>query len=336
MKLYRTITLALLACFFLTEVATADEPIRRSPRQERRSRGLFLDIGQFSPYARGIYIDIGPKTHPLAKRRVNVKVGPGPYIPVDINVNSGGGPIEQVGGSLTPIPGQPEALPDEGLLGAPSEGGNLGEPSGDATDPFAEGSDLLGKPSDKGPALMKPEAPPKLDSPPEPVEKSKPDSGIKLEPPPLPGNPIAPPLPDSIPSLLQPKDIPAENPNVIRSTTAPAYLGVSAQPVSAALSSQLSQSLPKGTGLMITQITPGSAASDADLQKHDILVKYNGKKVGSLQELVKLVSENRPGDEVKLLIIRKLKEQEVKVTLGVRPATLSSVLPPQKYDFFYP
>jgi hypothetical protein len=85
-------------------------------------------------------------------------------------------------------------------------------------------------------------------------------------------------------------------------------LGVSVEPPPAVLAEQLS--LPRGQGLVITQVVPDSPAAKAGLHVNDVLVKLDGKAVPAQQEaLVKMVGELK--GTITAIVIRHGKETTI-------------------------
>jgi membrane-associated protease RseP (regulator of RpoE activity) len=95
-----------------------------------------------------------------------------------------------------------------------------------------------------------------------------------------------------------------------------AYLGIGIEPVHPALLSHLLDLIGEGGGVSVGQVAEGSPAAKAGLKMYDVLTSYDGQKITSPEEFVKLVQADKPGREVKLNLIRAGKAEEVKVTLG--------------------
>lgn len=74
--------------------------------------------------------------------------------------------------------------------------------------------------------------------------------------------------------------------------------------------------LGEGEGLLVAQVMPGSPAEQAGLKKNDILTKIDGKAVKGEESLASFMSGAKPGQEVTLTVLRKSKEQKIKVTVG--------------------
>jgi S1-C subfamily serine protease len=69
---------------------------------------------------------------------------------------------------------------------------------------------------------------------------------------------------------------------------------------------------------------PGSGASGAIVLGGDIITKVDGKAITTSDQLSQLVSGHRPGDAIKIEIVRKKQTKTLTVTLGKRPSTLQT------------
>jgi putative serine protease PepD len=72
------------------------------------------------------------------------------------------------------------------------------------------------------------------------------------------------------------------------------------------------------TGARVESITPGSPASEADLEVGDLIVKVDGKPVTGASDVVVAVRAHRPGESVKLTLRRDGKTFEVTVGLEAK------------------
>lgn len=63
-------------------------------------------------------------------------------------------------------------------------------------------------------------------------------------------------------------------------------------------------------------IEEGSPAARAGLQKDDIIVRYNGEKLDGFDRLIEITRELKPGDRIKIDIVRRLQEQTVELDLA--------------------
>lgn len=68
-----------------------------------------------------------------------------------------------------------------------------------------------------------------------------------------------------------------------------------------------------GYGLAITSVSEGLPAAKADLAEGDILLKVEGRKLDSLQVLVKAVTESE-GNPLTFTVLKKGEEMDVKIT----------------------
>jgi S1-C subfamily serine protease len=119
-----------------------------------------------------------------------------------------------------------------------------------------------------------------------------------------------------------------------------AYLGVTSLTIDGQLDAL---DLPVDHGALVQTVEAGSPAAQAglkagDLQAQlsgqgdnsavvlggDIITKVDGKAIKTSDELSQLVSSHKPGDKIKLEIVRKKATKTVTVTLGKRPATLQT------------
>jgi S1-C subfamily serine protease len=110
-----------------------------------------------------------------------------------------------------------------------------------------------------------------------------------------------------------------------------AFLGVAALPVTSSFAHLFN--LPTMTGLLVQQVTPGSAAARAGLRAGqtpvvvegesyvlggDIIIAANGAPVQSQSQLRDLIAREKPGDRISLQLYRAGKRKTIEVTLGPR------------------
>ena len=60
----------------------------------------------------------------------------------------------------------------------------------------------------------------------------------------------------------------------------------------------------------------GSPAAKAGLAADDVVVGVAGRKVGSMTDLVAVITTTQPGDKVSLTVLRNGQERTLEVTLG--------------------
>ena len=73
---------------------------------------------------------------------------------------------------------------------------------------------------------------------------------------------------------------------------------------------------PRATGVTITQVQPGSAGAAAGLRQGDVITKLNGQVIEAQRPLKTIMLRFRPGDRVRLTVVRDGREQEIEITLG--------------------
>ncbi len=90
-------------------------------------------------------------------------------------------------------------------------------------------------------------------------------------------------------------------------------LGVSIMDIDAGLAKE--NNLSSNEGVFVREVGEGSAAAEAGILRGDILMALNGKKTGSVPELQELVGRFRPGEKVKITLLRGIEEKTLTVTL---------------------
>lgn len=80
--------------------------------------------------------------------------------------------------------------------------------------------------------------------------------------------------------------------------------------------------LPTNKGVLVIQIYPGTSASYAGLKPYDIIIKFDGYEISSVQEITKFLRKHNIGDKVKLEIYRDNKKMEIEVILMEKPESI--------------
>lgn len=80
--------------------------------------------------------------------------------------------------------------------------------------------------------------------------------------------------------------------------------------------------LPTNKGVLVIQIYPGTSASYAGLKPYDIIIKFDGYEISSVQEITKFLRKHKIGDKVKLEIYRDNKKMEIEVILMEKPESI--------------
>ncbi|MGA0605426.1 Do family serine endopeptidase [Phenylobacterium sp. VNQ135] len=73
-------------------------------------------------------------------------------------------------------------------------------------------------------------------------------------------------------------------------------------------------------GAIVADLTPGGPSARAGLQVGDVVTAINGQTVRSSSELTRQVARARPGDSLRLDVIREGRRQTVTVRSGTRPS----------------
>ena len=90
---------------------------------------------------------------------------------------------------------------------------------------------------------------------------------------------------------------------------------------------------PLGDGLKVSKVVPESAAADAGIQKDDIVLSFNGKAINDMLSLRQLLIRFEAGEEVKVVYVRKEKQETVTLKLGEPPRPKKeNDIPPFKID----
>lgn len=77
---------------------------------------------------------------------------------------------------------------------------------------------------------------------------------------------------------------------------------------------QLKEELGVEEGAYVGEVLDGGSAAGI-LQEKDVIVKMDGQKIHKFSDLQQILSQHRPGDKVKVTIVRDKKEKEISLTL---------------------
>ncbi len=93
------------------------------------------------------------------------------------------------------------------------------------------------------------------------------------------------------------------------------YMGISGLD----LSKQEAQRYRLVEGIYIRSVEDFSAAQKADLRIGDVIIKFDGKDVKTMNELNAIKNTHKIGDEITLVVNRSGEEKEIKITLSEQP-----------------
>lgn len=92
------------------------------------------------------------------------------------------------------------------------------------------------------------------------------------------------------------------------------WLGVRIQPVTDDIAESLGMATAKGA--LVAGVIKGGPVDDGTVQPGDVIIRFDGQNVDSMRDLPRAVAESPVGKAVDVVIVRKGKEQTIKVTLG--------------------
>jgi S1-C subfamily serine protease len=111
-----------------------------------------------------------------------------------------------------------------------------------------------------------------------------------------------------------------------------AFIGISGGEVTPELAKAVN--LPVEEGILVQVVVEDGPADKAGIEGGttsaeidgtevrlggDIITEINGEKVTSMDEMIELIDDSEPGDELELTIVRNRDEKTVEVTLGTQP-----------------
>ncbi|MCA1867449.1 Do family serine endopeptidase [Agrobacterium genomosp. 3] len=92
------------------------------------------------------------------------------------------------------------------------------------------------------------------------------------------------------------------------------WLGVRVQPVTDDVAASLGMESAKGA--LISGVAKGGPVENGPIQAGDVVLKFDGKDIHEMRDLLRIVAESPVGKEVDVVILRDGKEETVKVKLG--------------------
>jgi serine protease Do len=95
------------------------------------------------------------------------------------------------------------------------------------------------------------------------------------------------------------------------------YLGVMIQPVTPELAKSFN--LPDTSGALVGGVSPHTPAAEAGVKEGDVITAINGKKGADSRHMRLLISQNPPGSNATLTILRDGKEKTLSVKLAELP-----------------
>jgi S1-C subfamily serine protease len=111
-----------------------------------------------------------------------------------------------------------------------------------------------------------------------------------------------------------------------------AYLGITGADITPEIANALE--LPVDAGILVERVVANGPADDAGINGAtgeatavgqtypaggDIITRVDGKEVTGMEDLISIINDHRPGDELTLTVLSDGEQREVTVTLGDRP-----------------
>lgn len=102
-----------------------------------------------------------------------------------------------------------------------------------------------------------------------------------------------------------------------RGTVEHAYLGLRPAPVTPELAERFGLGVREGA--LVVSVVAGSAADDAGIRSGDIIVSAGGEPVRTVEDILAVLRQHEPGDELTLTVVRDGQRREVTAALAARP-----------------
>ena len=97
-----------------------------------------------------------------------------------------------------------------------------------------------------------------------------------------------------------------------------AFFGIQPAPVTAEIAERLG--LSRTDGVLVLNVVPDGAAERAGIRPGDVLLELDGTTVPSVEDLLAALRAHRPGDRVRVTILRGKEQRQVTVVLTERPS----------------
>jgi len=101
------------------------------------------------------------------------------------------------------------------------------------------------------------------------------------------------------------------------------WFGITIQPLTPELAKQFN--LTDDKGALIGDVIENSPAEKAGLQRGDVIIEYDGKKIDEPVQLRNMVANTPPGEKVEIKIIRNNKIETKQITIGELPADTQKI-----------
>jgi serine protease Do len=92
------------------------------------------------------------------------------------------------------------------------------------------------------------------------------------------------------------------------------FLGVNIQTITPELAAALK--LQDRNGALVSDVMPDSPAEQAGIQRGDVILTFNDKKIEDTRDLAATVADTPVGEDVKVLVLRDGKQTSLPLTVG--------------------
>jgi serine protease Do len=99
-----------------------------------------------------------------------------------------------------------------------------------------------------------------------------------------------------------------------------AWLGVAVAAINAQMAGQL-PGAKAGQGLVVLEVVSGSPAAKAGLRSEDVILSVDGKALAEPRDLILYLNTKKPGQRVRLSVLRGGETRRVDLTLATMPAS---------------
>ncbi|HET7764072.1 MAG TPA: trypsin-like peptidase domain-containing protein [Burkholderiales bacterium] len=98
------------------------------------------------------------------------------------------------------------------------------------------------------------------------------------------------------------------------------YIGVAGATIALSRRAQRFHGLDAGAGVRVESLEPGGAAERAGVEPGDVIIGYDGEKVAGVDQLHRLLSDERIGKATRVALLRRTQKLELPIQATERPA----------------
>ena len=101
------------------------------------------------------------------------------------------------------------------------------------------------------------------------------------------------------------------------------WLGVSIQDITSEMKKAMV--LDSRDGALVSDVVKKSPADSAGLKEKDVIVQFDGKKIGDASDLTEAVGETKPGTKVDVVVVRKGEKKTIGVVVGKQKSAFTAI-----------